>query len=67
MDEQLNGLMQHFDHSKTIHRHMQMGFAQFVNQHGRIPEYLSLYLDEKICKGMKEVRLRHKQITTESI
>jgi len=47
-----------FEKDKGIHVHMQMGFSHFIDQNKHIPEYLSLYLDEKFCKGFKEVCCR---------
>lgn len=48
-------LTQSFDHNDTFKRKIQSDFAHFFNLNAKSPEYLSLYIDDKLRKGVREM------------
>lgn len=50
-------LMDAFDNDKTFKQKIQSDFEYFLNLNPKSPEYLSLYMDDKLKKGMKLVSI----------
>lgn len=48
-------LHQAFDNDKHFKQKIQADFEYFLNINDKSPEFLSLYIDEKLKKGMKGV------------
>uniref|UniRef100_A0A183ES42 Cullin domain-containing protein n=1 Tax=Gongylonema pulchrum TaxID=637853 RepID=A0A183ES42_9BILA len=48
-------LLDAFENDKTFKQKIQSDFEYFLNLNPRSPEYLSLYMDDKLKKGMKLV------------
>jgi cullin 3 len=48
-------LYQAFDNDKHFKQKIQADFEYFLNINDKSPEFLSLYIDEKLKKGMKGV------------
>uniref|UniRef100_A0A915Q496 Cullin family profile domain-containing protein n=1 Tax=Setaria digitata TaxID=48799 RepID=A0A915Q496_9BILA len=46
-------LLDAFDNDKTFKQKIQSDFEYFLNLNPKSPEYLSLYMDDKLKKGMK--------------
>ncbi|KHN76775.1 Cullin-3 [Toxocara canis] len=46
-------LMNAFENDKTFKQKIQSDFEHFLNLNPRSPEYLSLYMDDKLKKGMR--------------
>uniref|UniRef100_A0A914UJM3 Cullin N-terminal domain-containing protein n=1 Tax=Plectus sambesii TaxID=2011161 RepID=A0A914UJM3_9BILA len=49
-------LYQAFDNDKLFKQKIQSDFEYFLNLNAKSPEFLSLYIDDKLKKGMKAVR-----------
>lgn len=52
-------LVEAFDNSREFLQCIGSGFEEIVNMHKRAPEYLSIYVDDKLKRGIKEVRPTH--------
>lgn len=46
-------LVRSFNHDKEFHKMIAKDFEYFLNLNGRSPEYLSLFIDDKLKKGVK--------------
>ncbi|CAF4363488.1 unnamed protein product, partial [Adineta steineri] len=48
-----------FNDDKIFKKRINSDFEFFINLNQRSPEYLSLFIDDKLKKGAKDVRTNH--------
>jgi Cullin family len=46
-------ISQAFSHDKTFQNALNLSFEHFINLNSRSPEYISLFMDDKLRKGLK--------------
>ncbi|XP_072985513.1 cullin-3B-like isoform X1 [Typha latifolia] len=56
-----------FNNDKTFHNALNSSFEYFINLNNRSPEFISLYVDDKLRKGLKEVSEEDVEIVLDKV
>eukprot|EP00276_Gloeochaete_wittrockiana_P009950 CAMPEP_0184657638 /NCGR_PEP_ID=MMETSP0308-20130426/20785_1 /TAXON_ID=38269 /ORGANISM="Gloeochaete witrockiana, Strain SAG 46.84" /LENGTH=732 /DNA_ID=CAMNT_0027095707 /DNA_START=65 /DNA_END=2263 /DNA_ORIENTATION=- len=60
-------ITQSFNNDKTFQNALNQAFEHFINLNSRSPEYLSLFVDEKLRKGLKGVTEEEVEATLDKV